>query len=138
VGQCLLFLIGYFLQRSLTQAVKLESRVSDELVYEASKQSTHDMIDWDVNQLDKVANEAHDDESQPHCSTDLDELCGREETGEQVRSGRREPCRHTLFVWLGTPIHELIEKSRQRRPTVFNLQIRISPASPPAQSFVEC
>ena len=36
--------------------------------------ATHDMVDGNVDQLDKVANEAHDDKTEPYCTADLDKL----------------------------------------------------------------
>lgn len=47
---------------------------------------THDVVDWDVDQLDKVSNEAHHDETQTDGSADLDVLCGT--NSSQYESGR--------------------------------------------------
>jgi len=35
---------------------------------------TYDIVNWDVNELDKVANQAHNDKSQADSAADLDEF----------------------------------------------------------------
>lgn len=99
---------------------------------------THDVVDGNVNEFDKVANEAHDDKAHADCAANLDVLCEQKGTRQRIELSASELIPKyglegvglTLLVWLGTPVHELPDTLQSECMSVFpsELKLELEPA----------